>query len=171
MAIFISFLGVGLVAVPTGIISAGFVEHYSRVKTGVFHKRQVDFITMDIDAGHEYIGKNMVDIKLPKGLYLAAIIRDNQITIPYPDLVIEENDYLFLGSESAVMFDGNIEEMTLESDHIWVGQQIRDLDISRQTFFLMIKRGDTTVRPEGDTVLEANDTIILLNRIQGRREN
>lgn len=31
-AIVISFLGVGLVAIPTGIISAGFVEHYNEVK-------------------------------------------------------------------------------------------------------------------------------------------
>ena len=30
MAIVIAFLGVGLVAMPTGIISAGFVEHYHR---------------------------------------------------------------------------------------------------------------------------------------------
>ena len=32
MAIVIAFLGVGMVAIPTGIISAGFVEHYSRIK-------------------------------------------------------------------------------------------------------------------------------------------
>ena len=32
MAIVISLLGVGVVAIPTGIISAGFVEHYNRVQ-------------------------------------------------------------------------------------------------------------------------------------------
>ena len=37
MAIVIAFLGVGLVAIPTGIISAGFVEHYSRLKTIALH--------------------------------------------------------------------------------------------------------------------------------------
>ena len=31
-AIVISFLGVGMVAIPTGIISAGFVDQYSRIK-------------------------------------------------------------------------------------------------------------------------------------------
>ena len=30
--IFITFLGVGMVAIPTGIISAGFVDQYSRIK-------------------------------------------------------------------------------------------------------------------------------------------
>ena len=34
MAIVIAFLGVGVVAIPTGIISAGFVEYYTKVKTG-----------------------------------------------------------------------------------------------------------------------------------------
>lgn len=32
MGIFITFLGVGMVAIPTGIISAGFVEQYTRLK-------------------------------------------------------------------------------------------------------------------------------------------
>ena len=31
MAIVISFLGVGMVAIPTGIISAGFVENYTKL--------------------------------------------------------------------------------------------------------------------------------------------
>ena len=31
--IIITFLGVGMVAIPTGILSAGFVEHYTRMKT------------------------------------------------------------------------------------------------------------------------------------------
>ena len=31
VAIFMAFLGVGLVAIPTGIISAGFVEYYSKI--------------------------------------------------------------------------------------------------------------------------------------------
>ena len=32
IGIFIAFLGVGIVAIPTGIISAGFVDQYSRLK-------------------------------------------------------------------------------------------------------------------------------------------
>ena len=32
MAIVISFLGVGMVAIPTGIISAGFVEKYTKIR-------------------------------------------------------------------------------------------------------------------------------------------
>ena len=32
VSIFITFLGVGMVAIPTGIISAGFVDQYSRLK-------------------------------------------------------------------------------------------------------------------------------------------
>lgn len=31
-SIFITFLGVGMVAIPTGIISAGFVDQYTRIK-------------------------------------------------------------------------------------------------------------------------------------------
>ncbi len=36
MAIVFAFLGVGMVAIPTGIISAGFVEYYDKIKMGQF---------------------------------------------------------------------------------------------------------------------------------------
>jgi len=40
VAIIIAILGVGIVAIPTGIISAGFVEHYTRIKMS---SRQISF--------------------------------------------------------------------------------------------------------------------------------
>ena len=41
MAICIAFLGVGAVAIPTGIIGAGFVEQYQK-KSGFLNVRQLD---------------------------------------------------------------------------------------------------------------------------------
>ena len=40
--IFITFLGVGMVAIPTGIISAGFVDQYSRIKRMSEYGRESD---------------------------------------------------------------------------------------------------------------------------------
>ena len=41
MAICIAYLGVGVVAIPTGIISAGFVEQYQR-KSSISNIRDAD---------------------------------------------------------------------------------------------------------------------------------
>lgn len=48
MAIIIAFLGVGMVAIPTGIISAGFVEYYTKIKVGDYSRHEMDFITLNI---------------------------------------------------------------------------------------------------------------------------
>ena len=42
LAIITAFLGVGMVAIPTGIISAGFVQQYTAIKSGVEANNQTD---------------------------------------------------------------------------------------------------------------------------------
>lgn len=64
MAIVIAFLGVGVVAIPTGIISAGFVEQYSNAqnksKGGVVLGETVQTIYVDIDSN--WIGASAKEI-------------------------------------------------------------------------------------------------------------
>ena len=61
MAILIAFLGVGVVAIPTGIISAGFVEQYTK-------KQYSDIRFSDISD----VGEVLVDEKSPfRGLFVA----------------------------------------------------------------------------------------------------
>ncbi len=50
MAIIISFLGVGMVAIPTGIISAGFVQQYTKRKSMLNYGREheLEFVTVSI---------------------------------------------------------------------------------------------------------------------------
>ena len=43
----------------------------------------------------------------------------------------------------------------------WNGMAIRDLDISRQTFIIMIKRGERTILPKGNLVLREEDMVFL----------
>ena len=67
MSMIISFLGVGMVAVPTGIISAGFVEQYQKVKRFMDESevRQLRFVTSQINTGHAWNGKMVKDIVFP----------------------------------------------------------------------------------------------------------
>ena len=46
MAICIAYLGVGVVAIPTGIISAGFVEQYQR-KSNISDLKDMDLVLRD----------------------------------------------------------------------------------------------------------------------------
>ena len=61
LAIIISFLGVGTVAIPTGIISAGFVEQYTELQYGQA-TRDVNLQTVVIDMDSGWIGKTPAQV-------------------------------------------------------------------------------------------------------------
>ena len=77
-------------------------------------------------------------------------------------------DLITLGAEAA----GNempvtIREITLRKNHPWNGSKIGDVDISRQSYFVLIKRAGTAMRPRDDLVLKEGDMAFLLSK--GRR--
>ncbi|MCM1084327.1 MAG: ion transporter [Clostridium sp.] len=164
MAIIISFLGVGIVAIPTGIISAGFVEHYTKVKTGSYSHKNSEFVVLDVPGGHSYVDKKINEIRLPEGLYLAVVLRGEDTLTPYPELVIRQYDNLLLASTSNRKVHSDIEEVKLNVNHPWIGKKIKELDISRQIFIIMIRRKERVIKPEGNTGLLEGDIIVLLDK-------
>ena len=100
-SIIITFLGVGMVAIPTGIISAGFVEHYSLISEG----------------------KNY--------------------------MLSDETEF---------------KEVLIKPQSEWKDKKIKDLDISRLAMIVMIRRKDQVIIPRGDTVIRANDKVIMYTK-------
>ncbi len=99
MAIFISFLGVGLVAIPTGIISAGFVEQYSHIETlsDFAAKSHEKYIMLHLDENnHPWMGKKIDELGLPPELVIAAIIRNDRVIAPDPTVVLGRGDLISL---------------------------------------------------------------------------
>ncbi len=164
MAIVIAFLGVGMVAIPTGIISAGFVEYYTKIKVGSYSSHNADFITINIADGHPYMGLRLKNMELPQGLYPAVVLRGDDVYTPHESLVLEAGDSLLLGTTSTKMLECRIDEMFLEPDHSWIGHMIKDLDISRRVFVVMVKRGNENISPKGSTLLLEGDVVLLLER-------
>lgn len=165
--IVITFLGVLLVAIPTGIISAGFVEQYSRLKQlGDLNAEQdLNFIRVPLNGKDSWINQKIMDLSLPKGMIIALIQRKSQMLIPRGDVVLEDGDTVILGAESIGNTQPlNIKEIIIGKNHAWNGVAIRDLDISRQTFILMIRRHDSTLVPNGNLVIYEGDEVILYTK-------
>lgn len=105
MAIVISFLGVGLVSIPTGIISAGFVEKYSKMtKIEDFASAEVaelnnDIIITKVNPDHVWVGQNVNSIIMPPGLRIGVIKRGDKMSPPMPDTIIQAGDYLMIQTE------------------------------------------------------------------------
>lgn len=171
---FITFLGVGMVAIPTGIISAGFVDQYSRIKRVSEYAREEDvhFIKVRLKERDYWTGKMIKDLRLPHGMIIAMIRRGKENIVPKGNVTLLAGDTLILGAE-ALKDDKHIDlkEMVLLKQSPWNGMLIRDLDISRQTFIVMIKRNGTMLVPKGDLRLLEGDHVILYSqeRISGTR--
>jgi len=97
MAIVIAFLGVGMVAIPTGIISAGFVEQYTRVKTNQPQTaRQLTFTSITLPKGHPWEGKRVEEIVLPPQFVLVLVQRGKKEYTPEATLVLRAGDEMLL---------------------------------------------------------------------------
>ena len=167
LGIFITFLGVGMVAIPTGIISAGFVDQYSSIKrrSEYGYEAAVHFIKIHIRNTDAWAGQRIMELKLPAGVIIAAIKRKGNVVIPRGDVVLQVGDTVVLGAES---FDDHenikLKEVTLQKRNPWNGVRIRDLDISRRTVIVSVKRNGRTMIPNGDLVLLEGDTVFLFTQ-------
>ncbi len=102
MAILTGFLGVGAVAIPTGILSAGFVEYYAKVKlmTNFAKDKHVDLLTIHITDDHCWNGLKVAEIGLPDHFLPAIVTRDGESLIPVQDLKLKIGDTVVLAAEA-----------------------------------------------------------------------
>ncbi len=100
MAIFIAFLGVGVVAIPTGIISAGFVEHYTKKQHD--HEKLPDIREVGevlVEENSQFEGLSPDDLEDIYMVRLIVVLRDGLTILPSGELRIRQGDILVVNSE------------------------------------------------------------------------
>lgn len=163
----ITFLGVGMVAIPTGILSAGFVEQYTRLKSlnDYSMEANIRFVRLEVEENHPWLNQRVMDIPLPPGLILAVIQRAGDVVVPRGNTVIQLGDRIVLGAEGYQDDVGiTLKEVILKEHHPWSGQLIRDLDISRQTLIVMVRRAGKVLIPNGSLRLIPGDEVLLYTK-------
>ena len=106
MAICIAYLGVGAVAIPTGIISAGFVEQYQR-KSSISDIKNADIKEIaEIFVDKRYAGKIKIDktqagktveeIEETDFVSIYLIFRDDLSILPQKDTMLKLNDIIII---------------------------------------------------------------------------
>lgn len=95
MAIIISLLGVGVVAIPTGIISAGFVEQYTQLQN-----KNRNFggargtVSVTVDASGPFTGKTVQNIEKGYHIDVIAFVRNGAVVLPTEEIIVKEGDIL-----------------------------------------------------------------------------
>lgn len=167
-SIIITFLGVGMVAIPTGIISAGFVDQYSRIKrmSEYVNTEDVHFIKVHLAQGDAWVGRQIKEIGFPRGTIVAVIQRGGRVIVPRGDTVLMQDDNIVLGAASFGKDEHiDLKEIVLLKHSRWVGEKIRDLDISRQSIIIMVKRKGKVIIPNGNLVMQEGDRVIMYTQM------
>ena len=163
LALIISFLGVGIVAIPTGIISAGFVEQFSQINRFKGHGggHELEFITGVLNESHDWCDKEIKDIVIPPQALIVTIVRDGENMTPTPKMVLKSGDTVVLATNNHRDDDINLNEMTVFEGDKWIGMEIENLNLAATEKIVMIKRGNKTIIPSGNTVIKKNDALVM----------
>ena len=100
MAICIAFLGVGVVAIPTGIISAGFVEQYSKKAAELEKFNDIEELgEILVTRESELCGKTIEEVQQTYDMRILVVLRSDMTVLAASNLRICENDILVAASE------------------------------------------------------------------------
>ena len=99
MAISIAYLGVGAVAIPTGIISAGFVEQYQR-KSSISNLKDADIQEIaEVFVDKRYAGKTVEEMEEAQQITIFLVLRDDFSVLPQKNTVLKLNDIIIIRVE------------------------------------------------------------------------
>ena len=116
---------------------------------------------VEIKAGSEWLGKSISQLNLPEGITVSLVIRGMDFLTPHKDLVLEEGDTVVTLSK---VFDGvgaKVKEKTVKVDSRRIGKPIDENP--GKSIILMIKRGDERIIPNGQTILQSGDQLVILD--------
>ena len=103
MAIIIAFLGVGAVAIPTGIISAGFVEQYSKNQYSDRSFKDLAKVgEIAATAENSLAGRTVQEIQQEFDMRIIVLLRNDLTVIASGEMSVEEGDILIVNSDRLV---------------------------------------------------------------------
>ncbi|WP_366508993.1 ion transporter [Ruminococcus sp.] len=103
MAIIIAFLGVGVVAIPTGIISAGFVEQYTQKQNSDVRFSDVNDVgEIFIDEKSKFKGMTVGEVAENFNVRILVILRGEMTIVPNELLKLIKNDIIIVKTDKLI---------------------------------------------------------------------
>ena len=129
--------------------------------TDYTEEHELQLIQLPISEESEWAGKPVKELSLPPGTLLVMLIRGSETVIPKGDTIVMAQDTAVLTAD-AYEDDARIRlaEMKIDQRHEWCGKEIRNLSLSRNKLIILIRRGEHTIIPQGNVVIEAGDVVV-----------
>lgn len=127
-------------------------------------EENVDFISFEIDENHKWIGLTVRELEFTPGVLLVLIIRDEKNIIPEGNTIVESGDKMVLCGSTfedkntrISLYEKFVDENSpLCQKHIY--------ELGKNMFVVMIKRGEKATIPNGNTIIQVNDTLVIVDR-------
>ena len=95
IGIIVDFLAMAVVAIPTGIISAGFVEKYTTLRRGqVKGDEKAGLITITVGPDASYLGKEIGKIENKDDIDILVLVRDGVCVVPTRNIRVKNGDII-----------------------------------------------------------------------------
>lgn len=95
IGVFIDFLAMAVVAIPTGIISAGFVEKYTAIRRNLSTgDERAGLITITVGPDTPYVNKNIGYVEDKESTDILVLIRDGVNAVPTRNIILKSGDIL-----------------------------------------------------------------------------
>ena len=104
----------------------------------------------------------MKDLTLPGELLAVILLRKEKTLLPSGDTLLQEGDLLVLAApEFTDRRNLTLHESVVSKNHRLNGKLLKDLPKDNHFLIIMIKRGDSTIIPKGDTRIQAEDVLVF----------
>ena len=122
----------------------------------------LQLMKMYIPENHEWVNKKIKDVNIPTGSLALMIKRGEETVIPKGDTVIRPRDNVILSVPPYNTNETeNLQERVIEKGDKWCNKQIRNLKLSKNELIAMVIRNGETIIPDGNTVLLADDVVVM----------
>ena len=126
----------------------------------------IEFIQVDITDKDPWKDKTVKDIPIPHDTLMAMIIRNGEAKVPSGKTKIIEGDKVIMTAKN---YDNDsvihLQERIITPESGWVGKKVFQYSPNSNEIIVLIKRGEESIIPRGNTVLQEND-IMVINEIQ-----
>ena len=128
-------------------------------------EQEIRFVRIILKNRDDWAGKTIKELKLPHGALIALIRRGSEIFVPGGSTRLLAGDRLLLCAEPLPDEQPvNMREVLLRRDHPWNGTAVKDLDISRQSYVVLVKRKNAVLVPKTDLILAEGDKVFVYSR-------
>lgn len=123
----------------------------------------MEFTEVEITADSAWKGKKIMELGIPRNLLMCLLLRsDGSREIPNGDTVLEQGDVVIICTrECRNNQTVKIVEHPLSHNSKWEGRMVKEYPFPKMHQLMLIRRGENTIIPNGNTVLQRGDILYI----------